>query len=336
MKNILTVALGCLICCNVWSNEQTKYANIYADSLIKQFDRSLEYFDGGLLENPFYAKILAARIYLETRNAVEKNGEFSLVEVLDSEAYAHVVKQIDLIAKNIKAYQARIKQSEIKNLIYPSSGANGNVTGNTFPYKVWSLTFDDGPRSQRTEKIVDNLYARSLKASFFMLTRKAKRYPKTVDYVLDANMELALHSYSHPDLSKASDKKLEYEISQAKDDLQKLTGKKLTLFRLPYGAGMRKTDLREKIAKDHLIHIFWNVDTLDWKDKDPVSIYQRTIKQMSRTPRKSGVILFHDIHAQTVIASEMVMDYLIEQNMTVCPVGVVILHLNTIPQDCLK
>ena len=54
MKNILTVALGCLICCNVWSNEQTKYANIYADSLIKQFDSSLEYFDGGLLENPFF------------------------------------------------------------------------------------------------------------------------------------------------------------------------------------------------------------------------------------------------------------------------------------------
>ncbi len=57
---------------------------------------------------------------------------------------------------------------------------------------------------------------------------------------------------------------------------------------------------------------------------------------MAKTPRKSGVILFHDIHPQTVIASEMVMNYLNNENKTVCTVGEVVDYLNRMKQDCLK
>ena len=55
-----------------------------------------------------------------------------------------------------------------------------------------------------------------------------------------------------------------------------------------------------------LIHVFWNVDTLDWQDRNPTTVYQRTMKQVNQQGR--GVILFHDIHSQTVIASARVMD----------------------------
>jgi peptidoglycan/xylan/chitin deacetylase (PgdA/CDA1 family) len=80
------------------------------------------------------------------------------------------------------------------------------------------------------------------------------------------------------------------------------------LFRLPYGAGVSLSSVRGNLVKSCLVHVFWNVDTLDWQDRDPDSIYNRTVTQMKTLGR--GVILFHDIHRQSVIASEQVMAYL--------------------------
>ena len=74
---------------------------------------------------------------------------------------------------------------------------------------------------------------------------------------------------------------------------------------------------------------------LDWKDKNPQSIYNRTVKQMNRSPKNSGIILFHDIHAQTVIASQLVLNYLLENEYKVCPVGEVVNHLNGLNSPCV-
>lgn len=62
----------------------------------------------------------------------------------------------------------------------------------------------------------------------------------------------------------------------------------------------------------------------------------RSKKQMRLTPNKSGIILFHDIHAQSVIASELMMDHLLESNFKVCTVEEVISHINGNSEDCLK
>ena len=56
-----------------------------------------------------------------------------------------------------------------------------------------------------------------------------------------------------------------------------------------------------------MIHVFWNVDTLDWQDKDPDSVVARAQKQMKAAGH--GVILFHDIHPQSVIASKKLVEW---------------------------
>ena len=61
------------------------------------------------------------------------------------------------------------------------------------------------------------------------------------------------------------------------------------------------------IADLGMIHVFWNVDTLDWQDKDPDSIVARAQKQMKTEGH--GVILFHDIHPQSVIASKKLVEW---------------------------
>ena len=188
----------------------------------------------------------------------------------------------------------------------PSTGANGNLTGREFPSKMWALTYDDGPAKQ-TDEILNALAKRSMKATFFWLSKNAPSYASTA--IARAKREghgLANHSATHAQLTKVSSAQLDREIIGSTTTLEALYGQKLGFFRLPYGAGRTDASIRSRIEKAGLVHVFWNVDTLDWQDRNPTTIHQRTMKQVTQQGR--GVILFHDIHSQTVTASARVMD----------------------------
>lgn len=188
----------------------------------------------------------------------------------------------------------------------PSTGAEGNLTGREFPSKMWALTYDDGPAKQ-TGEILDALEKRNMKATFFWLSKNAPSYATTA--VARAKKEghgLANHSATHPQLTKVTSTQLDSEILGSTKTLEGLYGQKLGFFRLPYGAGRNDAGIRSRIEKAGLVHVYWNVDTLDWQDRNPTTVYQRTMKQVNQQGR--GVILFHDIHSQTVTASARVMD----------------------------
>lgn len=197
----------------------------------------------------------------------------------------------------------------------PSTGVNGNLTGREFPSKMWALTYDDGPAKQ-TSQILGELAKRNMKATFFWLSKNIPAYAATS--VARAKREghgLANHSATHPPLNKASAAQLDKEILDSTRSLEAAFGQKLGFFRLPYGAGRNDSAIRTRIEKAGLVHVYWNVDTLDWQDRNPTTIYQRTMKQVSQQGR--GVILFHDIHSQTVTASARVMDDLKSQGARV-------------------
>lgn len=207
---------------------------------------------------------------------------------------------------------------------------NGNITGNAFKIGdnptegVWSITYDDGPHKTRSIEIA-NMYKEANErnpdnktvVTYFWLAKNAKAYPEVVDTIkaMDTNyVELANHSYTHANLAKASGDQLVNEISGSSDYFRSAYGpnRKLKFFRLPYGAGVKQySEARKLIAKEGMIHTFWNVDSLDWQDKDPESVFERVKKQIEI--KKKGIILFHDIHDQTVKATRKLLDYIKEQ-----------------------
>ena len=328
---VLSISLSFTASANILND----YSNIYADQLISDFDRRLDDPSFNPMESDLYFEILAARALIEKTGGTNFYGSSSLLSVKNSMMYGLVSDTIKKSAIVIKQQvSAQIKSNNLQ--IYPSLGGTGNLTGNTYPSNSWSLTFDDGPRGDRTKTIVDNLYSRGIKANFFMLTQEANRYKTTVDYVRDAGMEISLHSYTHANLDKANQQTLRKEIISAKKELEEISKTSIKLFRLPYGAGTRNTSVRKMIADENMVHVFWNVDTLDWKDKNPQSVYARTIKQMAKTPRNSGIILFHDIHQTTIQASELVMDYLLRNNKDICTVGEMVDYHNGGTPDCLN
>lgn len=186
-----------------------------------------------------------------------------------------------------------------------SSNGFRNITGSGFRNGNWALTYDDGPHPSRTAAILELLRKYGYSATFFVLAKNAKAYASTTRSIMNQGMEVANHSYNHPNMAKLNHSSLSHQIFSSSDVIESITGRTLRYFRLPYGSGQSKASIQKMLADRRLVHVAWNVDSLDWRDKNPQSIYNRVVKQMRA--QGGGVILFHDIHAQTIKASELLM-----------------------------
>jgi peptidoglycan/xylan/chitin deacetylase (PgdA/CDA1 family) len=239
-------------------------------------------------------------------------------------------KSFRLREKNIQ-HLAHLLETSLERAdgrFFPSAGGPGNITGNEFPAKVWSLTFDDGPARRTSIEILRNLQQRNLVATFFQLTSRVASFPDEARQIREAGMEIAGHSYTHQKLTNVNAQVLEREITQSVRDLERLQQLQVKFFRLPYGAGVGAPHIRQRIAAAGLIHVFWNVDTLDWMAQTPDKIVSRTRELMRKTPRDAGVILFHDIHPRTVEASKVIMDDLKLNGRRTCTLDEIVGQLN--------
>ena len=274
---------------------------------------------------------------MKTYNVDPEAVKQAVAEESKKPAFKNYEKNIKAQSKELKKYMQELKggRSTSADIIFASAGASGNITGRGFPANTWSLTYDDGPGGKTSPTVLKNLVDRGQKATFFQLAKQVEALPNTAKSIKDAGMDMALHSYTHAQLTKVGPIQLEREIGGAKKVIEAKLGVELKLFRLPYGAGVSVANVRSKIAEHKLIHVFWNVDTLDWQDKNPQSIYNRAQKQMAGAGNK-GIILFHDIHPQSVIASTMIMDYFKANaaKTSMCTVQQVVDQLNQQKATC--
>lgn len=252
------------------------------------------------------------------------------------ESYRSLIEKIELLSQEIKLMLPQSSNSRDINQdaplkIFPSITAAGNVSGVGYPANTWSITYDDGPGSATSGTVLENLEKRKVKATFFQLAKQVVALPEISKRIKEKGMDVASHSYTHAQLTKVGSTQLEKEVGEAKKVLEEKLGTKIKLFRLPYGAGVSVNSIRKKIADHELIHIFWTVDTLDWQDKNPDSILERAKKQMSASKKYSGIILFHDIHKQSVTASDKLISFIQEQkvNNRICTVQEVIDEINS-------
>lgn len=63
--------------------------------------------------------------------------------------------------------------------------------------KIAYLTFDDGPTTKATEKILDILKAENVKATFFVVGKHVKENPQIVKREYDEGHYIANHGYNH-------------------------------------------------------------------------------------------------------------------------------------------
>jgi peptidoglycan/xylan/chitin deacetylase (PgdA/CDA1 family) len=97
-----------------------------------------------------------------------------------------------------------------------------------------ALTFDDGPDPIWTERALDVLERRDVRASFFLVGERAARAPETVRRIA-ARHEVASHGWSHRSLWLCGPQRTEVEIARAHRLLSDLSGRPLHHFRPPWG-----------------------------------------------------------------------------------------------------
>lgn len=130
-------------------------------------------------------------------------------------------------------------------------------------YRLAAITFDDGPDTTFTPRILDVLKKQGVKATFYVVGKRASVRPDLVKRMVAEGHEVGNHSWNHPSLTKISAVRVHKEIAETHQLLRRLTGKPVRTFRPPYGA-LNPAILKEATALGYKT-VLWNVDSLDWK-----------------------------------------------------------------------
>ncbi|HXJ42979.1 MAG TPA: polysaccharide deacetylase family protein, partial [Bryobacteraceae bacterium] len=202
------------------------------------------------------------------------------------------------------------------------AGNPNEISGAGFEQKSVALTFDDGPHPRHTEEVAALLRKYGIRAAFFEVGQNlgtVSSADKSLQMLpaagiskrlVEAGHVVANHTYSHRVLAKLNAEDRTREIENTSLLLEKAIGAKPALFRPPYGA--RNREILDQVSGEGMKNIMWTIDSEDWADPIPESIAMRVMHELNK--QQKGIILFHDIHKQSVLALPLVLNELKQQN----------------------
>ncbi|MEN0130754.1 MAG: polysaccharide deacetylase family protein [Brevundimonas sp.] len=186
--------------------------------------------------------------------------------------------------------------------------------------KCIALTFDDGP-GPYTHKLLGELAAAKVEATFFLIGGNVGHYPSQVRAEVAGGHAVGNHSWSHPQLTLLSSSAVAREVTRTQAAIQHAAGVTPTLMRPPYGAVSPR--VLGVLGQHHLAAVLWNVDTEDWKNRSVRITTQRALAGA----RPGAIILMHDIHPTTVRAVPGIIHALHERGYTLVTVPQLLGHV---------
>jgi peptidoglycan/xylan/chitin deacetylase (PgdA/CDA1 family) len=164
------------------------------------------------------------------------------------------------------------------------------------------LTFDDGPLPATTGRLLDTLKSQCVRATFFMVGRMAAAAPALARRVAEEGHTVAYHSFSHPLMRLLSQTAARADIERGfKAVDQAVYGSagdrpRTPFFRFP---GFADTPALDAWLASRDIGVFGtDLWAADWWPMTPQAEAAAMLARLERDKR--GIILFHDIRAQTV------------------------------------
>lgn len=171
-----------------------------------------------------------------------------------------------------------------------------------------AMTFDDGPHSSNTPRLLDILRQRNIKATFYVIGKNVDMYPHLTRRIVAEGHEIGNHTYTHPNLKKLSAAQVRNEMTKTRAAIVRATGVQPRTMRPPYGALFQAQ--RVRIMEEFgYPTIMWAVDPKDWQ-RPGVSVVRDRI--LSDTTNGS-IILAHDLHAPTIDAMPSTLDGLLKK-----------------------
>jgi peptidoglycan/xylan/chitin deacetylase (PgdA/CDA1 family) len=152
-----------------------------------------------------------------------------------------------------------------------------------------ALTFDDGPNPVDTPKLLDLLREKGVKATFFVVGKRADQYPEIVRRAWAEGHLVENHTWSHHHLfCFLLPRRLRAEIERGTESIRRICGSRPRYFRSP--VGLRHPLLRPFLKEAGLEYISWSVRTCDTLTENSTVLARRILNKVA----SGDIILLHD------------------------------------------
>lgn len=177
------------------------------------------------------------------------------------------------------------------------------------------LTFDDGPSTKNTARLLDILKEENVKATFFLTDKTNTDY--LIKRMYDEGHTIGLHTASHNyKYIYSSTTNFIKDIEKIQEKVARITGEKSSIIRFPGGSsntvssfnpGIMCTLSNMVIEKGY--HYFdWNVSSGDaGGSRSKKNTYRNVTNNLSKN--RANVVLMHDIYDSTVDAVKDIIKY---------------------------
>lgn len=185
-------------------------------------------------------------------------------------------------------------------IIYGSASIQSNFYAQAYCHanvseKEIALSFDDGPNREYTPQILSTLAQHNASATFFVIGKNIPGNESVLKQIDEEGHSIGNHSYTHSFfVDFKSLQGLQNELNQTADTVFKIIGKRMKLFRPPYGVTTPNI-AKASILLNYSI-IGWNIRSFDTTADSAQMITQRVQTQI----KPGSIILFHDSSDKTI------------------------------------
>jgi peptidoglycan/xylan/chitin deacetylase (PgdA/CDA1 family) len=155
--------------------------------------------------------------------------------------------------------------------------------------KSIALTFDDGPDPRNTPAILSILREHNMKATFFVIGKKAEQYPELLRQMHDEGHIIANHSYTHSYfIGFFSKKRLTRDLARCNEIIQQTIGQTPIFFRPPFG--VTNPNYIAALKQNGLVSVGWSLRSMDTQAKNKYQLIDKVISKLKR----GDIVLLHD------------------------------------------
>jgi peptidoglycan/xylan/chitin deacetylase (PgdA/CDA1 family) len=184
------------------------------------------------------------------------------------------------------------------------------------PHEV-ILTFDDGPSASYTPKVLDILDSYGIKATFLMVGKMAELHPGAAREVALDGHTIGTHTYDHANLAKLIPAAAFDEVRHGQEAvatvLAPVGATPSPFFRFPYLA--TTWPLKATLTMGGTIPLGVQIDSDDYLKDSPKQTLAHLLARLDRVGK--GIVLFHDIHAKTLLVLPAFLDALAARGYTI-------------------
>lgn len=200
------------------------------------------------------------------------------------------------------------------------------TAGNVVPGSLIALTFDDGPNTTVTPRVLDILKKYGAHATFFCIGSNIG--PKTIPVMQRAvaeGNEIASHTFSHPSLAKASREKRQTEMRRTSEAIKNAVGYYPNFYRPPY------LEINKSALADIDLPGITGSASDDWMTSHTPEMIVATVL---KTAKPGAIYVMHDLAAnsRTPVALETLIPRLQEMGYTLVTVSDMFASMGVTPQ----